>query len=100
MSAFVEAGGKREACVPVLLLWAFPAVIVVGSVRYYSDRAVHKAELLEQGKGPMADQRALKLIGIMFAALTLMVISTAAVVVAGHASGLSGEYSELAGSRD
>ena len=51
MSAFVEAGGKREACVPVLLLWAFPAVIVVGSVRYYSDRAVHKAELLEQGKG-------------------------------------------------
>lgn len=68
--------------------------------RYYSDRAVHKAELLEQGKGPMADQRALKLIGIMFAALTLMVISTAAVVVAGHATGFSGEYSELAGSRD
>jgi hypothetical protein len=32
MSAFVEAGGKREACVAVLLLWAFPAVIVVGSV--------------------------------------------------------------------
>jgi hypothetical protein len=86
--------------VPVLLLWAFPAVIVVGSVRYYSDRAVHKAELLEQGKGPMADQRALKLIGIMFAALTLMVISTAAVVVAGHATDFSSEYSELAGSRD
>jgi hypothetical protein len=37
--------------VPVLSLWAFAAVIVVGSVRYYSDRAVHKAELLEQGKG-------------------------------------------------
>jgi hypothetical protein len=66
----------------------------------YSDRAVHKAELLEQGKGPMADRHALKLIGIMFAALTLMVISTAAVVVAGHATGFSGEYSELAGSRD
>jgi hypothetical protein len=48
----------------------------------------------------MADQRALKLIGIMFAALTLMVISTAAVVVAGHAIDFSGEYSELAGSRD
>ncbi len=40
------------------------------------------------------------LIAIMFAALTLMVISTAAVVVAGHATGFSGEYSELAGSRD
>src|SRR3954467_8296790 len=52
MSALVEAGGKREAYVPVLLLWAFPAVIVVGSVRYYSGRAVHKAELLEAGKGP------------------------------------------------
>jgi hypothetical protein len=48
----------------------------------------------------MADRHALKLIGIMFAALTLMVISTAAVVVAGYATGLSGEYSELAGSRD
>ena len=48
----------------------------------------------------MADQRALKLIGIMFAALTLMVISTAAVVVAGHATDFSSEYSELAGSRD
>ena len=81
---------------PVLLLWAFPAVIVVGSVPYYSDRAVHKAELLEQGKGPMADQRALKLIGIMFAALTMMVISTAAVVVAGHAaSGVNGEHVKL-----
>jgi len=34
----------------------------------------------------MADKRALKLIGIMFAALTFMVISTAAVVVAGHAA--------------
>jgi hypothetical protein len=41
----------------------------------------------------MADRRALKLIGIMFAALTLMAISTAAVVVAGHAaSGVNGEY--------
>ena len=35
----------------------------------------------------MADRRALKLIGIMFAAFTLMVISTAAVVVAGYAAG-------------
>ena len=34
----------------------------------------------------MPDKRALKLIGIMFAALTLAVISTAAVVVAGHAA--------------
>jgi hypothetical protein len=44
----------------------------------------------------MADKHALKLIGIMFAALTLMVISTAAVVVAGHAaSGANGEYVKL-----
>ena len=48
----------------------------------------------------MADQRALKLIGIMTAALTLMVVSTAAVVVTGHVTGFSGEYSELAGSHD
>jgi hypothetical protein len=46
----------------------------------------------------MADKRALKLIGIMFAALTLMVISTAAVVVAGHAA--SGEYVEVVDLRD
>jgi hypothetical protein len=46
----------------------------------------------------MADKRALKLIGIMFAALTLTVISTAAVVVAGHAA--SGEYVELVDLRD
>ena len=44
----------------------------------------------------MADKRALKLIGIMFAALTLMVISTAAVVVAGHAAdSANGEYVKL-----
>ena len=42
----------------------------------------------------MADKRALKLIGTIFAALTLMVISTAAVVVAGHAAN-NGEYVEL-----
>ena len=47
----------------------------------------------------MADKRALKLIGIMFAALTLMVISTAAVVVAGHAAS-SGEYVKLVDLRD
>jgi hypothetical protein len=41
----------------------------------------------------MADKRALKLIGIMFAALTFMVISAAAVVVAGHAAN-DGEYAK------
>ena len=49
----------------------------------------------------MADKRALKLIGIMFAALTLMVISTAAVVVAGHAAGgVNGKYLELGDVRE
>lgn len=49
----------------------------------------------------MADRRALKLIGIMFAALTLMVISRAAVVVAGQAaSSVDGEYLNLAVHRD
>ena len=44
----------------------------------------------------MADKRALTLIGIVFAALTMMVISTAAVLVAGHAaSGVKGEYVKL-----
>ena len=38
----------------------------------------------------MADKRALKLIGMLFGALTLTVISTAAAVVAGHASGNAG----------
>jgi hypothetical protein len=47
----------------------------------------------------MADKRALKLIGIIFAALTLMVISTAAVVVTGHAAS-SGEYVKLVDLRD
>ena len=47
----------------------------------------------------MADKRALKLIGIIFAALTLMVISTAAVMVAGHAAN-SGEYAESADLHD
>ena len=46
----------------------------------------------------MADKRGLKLIGIMFAALTFMVISAAAVVVAGHAA--SGEYVEVVDHRD
>ena len=42
----------------------------------------------------LADKRALKLIGIMFAAL--MVILTAAVAVAGHAaSSVNGEYLKL-----
>jgi hypothetical protein len=47
----------------------------------------------------MADKRALKLIGMMFAALTLTVISTAAVVVAGHAAS-SGEYAKSADLHD
>lgn len=47
----------------------------------------------------MADKRALKLIGIMLAALTLTVISTAAVVVAGHAAN-SGGYVKWADLRD
>jgi hypothetical protein len=49
----------------------------------------------------MADKHALKLIGIMFAALTLMVISGAAVVVAGHAANsVSGQYLKLVDVRD
>ena len=49
----------------------------------------------------MADKRGLKLIGIMFAALTLMVVSTAAVVVAGHAaSSANAEHVELVDLRD
>ena len=49
----------------------------------------------------MADKRALRLIGIMFAALTMMVISTAAVVVAGQpASSVNGEYPKLVDLRD
>jgi hypothetical protein len=48
----------------------------------------HRPGFLSRGEGrfAMPDKRALKLIGIMFAALTLAVISTAAVVVAGHAA--------------
>ena len=49
----------------------------------------------------MVDKRALNLIGIIFAALTLIVISTAAVVVAGHAaSSINGEYPKLVDIRD
>jgi hypothetical protein len=74
-----------------------------------------KRNLPEGGKGPsrnadrvfsaverrfsMADTRALKMVGIMFAALTLIVISTAAVVVTA-ASSVNGEYLELADVRD
>jgi len=32
---------EEEASMPVLLLWAVPAVIVVGGVGYYLVRAVH-----------------------------------------------------------
>jgi hypothetical protein len=48
----------------------------------------------------MPDKRALKLIGIMFAALTLAVISTAAVVVAGHAASSVTSNSKLVDLRD
>ncbi len=49
----------------------------------------------------MVDKRALKLIGILFAALTLMVVSMAVVVVAGHAANsVSGEYLKLVDLRD
>jgi hypothetical protein len=49
----------------------------------------------------MADKHALKLIGIMLAALTLMAISTAAVVVAAHpANSVSGQYLKLVDVRD
>jgi hypothetical protein len=54
-----------------------------------------------EGRFAMADKRGLKLIGIMFAALTLMVFSTAAVVVARHAaSSVNGEYLKLVDLRD
>jgi hypothetical protein len=54
-----------------------------------------------EGRCAMADSRALKLIGIMFAAMTLMVISTAAVVVAGHAAGSAdGDYVKMVDLRD
>jgi len=36
-----EGQPKEEAYMPVLLLWAVPAVIVVGGVGYYLVRAVH-----------------------------------------------------------
>jgi hypothetical protein len=49
-----------------------------------------------EGRFAMADKRALKFIGIIFAALTLMVISTAAAVVAGHAAkSVNGDYFKL-----
>ena len=49
----------------------------------------------------VADKRALKLIGIVFGTLTLMVISTGAVVVAGSAtSSAEGGYLESAYIRD
>jgi hypothetical protein len=54
-----------------------------------------------EGRFAMADKRALKLLGIIFAALTLMVISTAAAVVAGHAATrVNGEYLKLVDIRD
>ena len=55
----------------------------------------------EEAYFTMADKRTLKLIGAMFAALTLMVVSTAAVVVAGRpANSVNGEYPKLVDFRD
>jgi hypothetical protein len=48
----------------------------------------------------MPDKRALKLIGVIFAALTLMVISTAVVVGSHAASSANGEYLKLVDLRD
>ena len=49
----------------------------------------------------MVDRSALKLIGVIFAALTLIVVFTAAAVVAGHAaSSVSGEYLKMVDRRD
>jgi hypothetical protein len=39
--AFSTVGNMRRSVMPVLLLWAVPAVIVVGGVGYYLVRAVH-----------------------------------------------------------
>jgi hypothetical protein len=38
---FRLVGNMRRSVMPVLLLWAVPAVIVVGGVGYYLVRAVH-----------------------------------------------------------
>jgi hypothetical protein len=38
---FRPVGNMRRSVMPVLLLWAVPAVIVVGGVGYYLVRAVH-----------------------------------------------------------
>jgi hypothetical protein len=37
----IRAADEEEAYMPVLLLWAVPAVIVVGGVGYYLVRVVH-----------------------------------------------------------
>jgi hypothetical protein len=41
MRFVLRAADEEEAYMPVLLLWAVPAVIVVGGVGYYLVRAVH-----------------------------------------------------------
>jgi len=48
----------------------------------------------------MADKRALKLIGITFAAVTLMVIATAVIAASHAASSANGGYLELVDLRD
>jgi hypothetical protein len=35
---------------PVLILWAVPAIVVIGGVGYYLVRAVHKPDLLPKEK--------------------------------------------------
>ena len=42
VTAHIETGGQlRRSNMPVLLLWAVPAVIVFGGVGYYLVRVVH-----------------------------------------------------------
>ena len=41
LRSVVHGGQMRRKYMPVLLLWAVPAVIVVGGVGYYLVRAVH-----------------------------------------------------------
>ena len=38
---WIRAVDENAACMPVLLLWAVPAVTVVGGVGYYLVGAVH-----------------------------------------------------------
>jgi hypothetical protein len=46
----MRAADEEETYMAVLLLWAVPAVIVVGGVGYYLVHAVHQVKLPEGGK--------------------------------------------------